>query len=67
VFTELEQLSKGGSRRHFVVNPVVGPEPITGSSRMKGGSVTKILLETMFYSGWKLLSFEEMDVVRAVE
>lgn len=29
-----------------IINPVVGPEAITGSSRMKGGSATKILLET---------------------
>lgn len=26
----------------------VQPEPITGSSRMKSGSVTKIILETLF-------------------
>ncbi|XP_048761099.2 glucokinase regulatory protein-like isoform X2 [Ostrea edulis] len=32
----------------FILNPVVGPEPITGSSRMKSGSATKILLETIF-------------------
>jgi len=31
-----------------LINPVVGPEAITGSSRMKGGSMTKILLETVF-------------------
>jgi len=37
-----------GDGRHFVVNPIVGPEAITGSSRMKGGSATKLLLETLF-------------------
>jgi len=31
--------------RAFFLNPVVGPEPITGSTRMKGGSATKLLLE----------------------
>ncbi len=31
-----------------VLNPVVGPEAITGSTRMKGGSATKLLLETIF-------------------
>eukprot|EP00058_Branchiostoma_floridae_P024443 XP_002609933.1 hypothetical protein BRAFLDRAFT_124367 [Branchiostoma floridae] len=31
----------------FILNPVVGPEPITGSTRMKGGSATKILLDTI--------------------
>lgn len=33
-----------------VLNPVVGPEPITGSTRMKSGSATKILLETLFHT-----------------
>jgi N-acetylmuramic acid 6-phosphate (MurNAc-6-P) etherase len=31
-----------------LLNPVVGPEPITGSTRMKSGSATKILLEVLF-------------------
>lgn len=31
----------------FVISPVVGPEAISGSSRMKGGSATKILLEVI--------------------
>ncbi|GAB4324165.1 MAG: hypothetical protein Kow0059_19670 [Candidatus Sumerlaeia bacterium] len=33
--------------RHFIVNPIIGPEPITGSTRMKGGTATKILLEAV--------------------
>ena len=33
----------------LVLNPVVGPEPISGSSRMKGGTATKIILDTVFY------------------
>ncbi|KAM8954206.1 glucokinase regulatory protein [Pelodytes ibericus] len=32
----------------FILNPAIGPEGISGSSRMKGGSATKILLETLF-------------------
>lgn len=36
-------------RKNFLLlNPVVGPEPITGSTRMKSGSATKLLLETIF-------------------
>jgi len=31
-----------------ILNPVVGPEPITGSTRMKGGSATKIILDVLF-------------------
>eukprot|EP00048_Salpingoeca_helianthica_P008418 m.122245 g.122245 ORF g.122245 m.122245 type:complete len:597 (+) comp14596_c2_seq1:44-1834(+) len=33
---------------HTTVCPVAGPEPITGSSRMKGGSLTKIILDAVF-------------------
>eukprot|EP00052_Salpingoeca_macrocollata_P020553 m.173075 g.173075 ORF g.173075 m.173075 type:complete len:639 (+) comp21291_c0_seq7:49-1965(+) len=32
------------------LTPVVGPEALTASSRMKGGSMSKILLETVFLS-----------------
>jgi len=32
----------------MLLNPIVGPEPITGSTRMKGGSMTKILLDLVF-------------------
>lgn len=46
-FLELEKLSQD-SDKAFILNPVVGPEPITGSSRMKGGSMTAILLEIIF-------------------
>ncbi|XP_065110938.1 glucokinase regulatory protein isoform X1 [Paramisgurnus dabryanus] len=35
----------------FILNPIVGPEAISGSSRMKGGSTTKILLETLLLAG----------------
>ncbi|XP_053317085.1 glucokinase regulatory protein [Spea bombifrons] len=36
------------TQRAFILNPAIGPEAICGSSRMKGGSATKILLETLF-------------------
>ncbi len=36
------------SDRFTLLNPVVGPEGVTGSTRMKGGSMTKIVLETVF-------------------
>lgn len=35
------------SHKAFVLNPAVGPEAITGSSRLKGGSAAKVLLETL--------------------
>ena len=37
----------GAAPRAIVLNPVVGPEAVAGSSRMKGGSATKILVETI--------------------
>jgi N-acetylmuramic acid 6-phosphate (MurNAc-6-P) etherase len=37
VAAQIEALSRV-TRRHFVVNPVVGPEAITGSTRMKGSN-----------------------------
>jgi N-acetylmuramic acid 6-phosphate (MurNAc-6-P) etherase len=44
VATALSQYQGG-----HVINPVVGPESLTGSTRMKGGSATKILLETLLF------------------
>eukprot|EP01083_Nonionella_stella_P071002 190373_1 len=32
----------------ILLNPILGPEPITGSTRMKGASATKILLDVIF-------------------
>ena len=33
--------------RFGFLNPVIGPEPVSGSSRMKGGSVTAVLLDAL--------------------
>jgi len=35
-------------KNFLILNPILGPEPITGSTRMKGGSATKIVLDTIF-------------------
>ncbi|XP_071487786.1 glucokinase regulatory protein-like [Diadema antillarum] len=40
----------------FILNPVVGPEAITGSSRLKGGGATKLLLEACFFSAFSTIS-----------
>ncbi|EDQ86366.1 uncharacterized protein MONBRDRAFT_28326 [Monosiga brevicollis MX1] len=49
VFNELERRSlEDDDGLSWVLNPIVGPEPITGSSRMKGGSMTHILLNAIF-------------------
>lgn len=36
------------TKNFFILNPLIGPEPITGSSRMKSGSATKILIDLIF-------------------
>ncbi|XP_071119150.1 glucokinase regulatory protein-like [Haliotis cracherodii] len=45
----------------YILNPVVGPEQITGSSRMKSGSATKILLEAVLVAAY-LKTCKDMDV-----
>ncbi|KFV77100.1 Glucokinase regulatory protein, partial [Dryobates pubescens] len=46
------------SHKAFVLNPAVGPEGICGFSWMKGGSATKILLETVLLAAHKTVSRE---------
>ncbi|XP_053444416.1 glucokinase regulatory protein isoform X3 [Nycticebus coucang] len=41
------------NQKAFVLNPAVGPEGLSGSSRMKGGSATKVLLETLLLAAHK--------------
>lgn len=48
------------SSRFVLLNPVVGPEPITGSTRMKGGSGTKIVVEIAFACALYILDNEAM-------
>ncbi|KAM3929975.1 glucokinase regulatory protein isoform 2-T2 [Leptodactylus fuscus] len=48
------------TQQAFVLNPAVGPEGVCGSSRMKGGSATKILLETLFLVAHKASSKVEV-------
>lgn len=48
------------TQRAFVLNPAVGPEGLCGSSRMKGGSASKILLETLFLVAHKASSRVEL-------
>lgn len=44
-----------------VVNPVVGAEAVAGSSRMKGGSATLIILSSMIEIGSKLSQNKDLD------
>ncbi|KAM4559861.1 glucokinase regulatory protein isoform 2-T2 [Odontesthes bonariensis] len=44
----VQRMQERAQRREaFLISPAVGPEAISGSSRMKGGSATKILLEVV--------------------
>jgi N-acetylmuramic acid 6-phosphate (MurNAc-6-P) etherase len=57
----------------LVLNPVVGPEAITGSTRMKGGSATKLLLEVILSLALRrplarrTLALDIADALRAYE
>ncbi len=39
--------SRGQIKADVVINPVVGPEVVTGSTRMKAGTATKLVLNTL--------------------
>lgn len=49
--TSLKGLLHQSDRRIELVNPIIGPEPIAGSTRMKGGTASMILLDALFRSG----------------
>ncbi len=42
------------SERFILLNPIYGPEAIMGSTRLKGGTATKILLETIFFTALEI-------------
>ena len=48
ILQNMESLEIKYPNKYFILNPLIGPEPITGSSRMKSGSSTKILLDILF-------------------
>ncbi len=39
--------ARGKIKADFIINPVVGPEVVTGSTRMKAGTATKLVLNTV--------------------
>ena len=50
----------------YLLNPLVGPEPITGSSRMKSGSATKVILDLIFLK-FLFKSSQLVDIVNIYE
>lgn len=67
----------GASENFILLNPIYGPESVMGSTRMKGGTATKILLEAMFFAALELteintqasgsLSKKDIDDLAAIE
>lgn len=47
---------KDDNKKFFLLNPIIGPEPITGSTRMKSGTATKIILDLILNKTIYLLS-----------
>ncbi|KNC54945.1 glucokinase regulator family protein [Thecamonas trahens ATCC 50062] len=52
---------------NFIINPVVGPESVTGSTRMKGGSATKMLLEILVRSALMGASDPAAEALHALD
>jgi len=47
VFVTCAPEARKGIQADVVINPVVGPEVVTGSTRMKAGTATKLVLNTL--------------------
>ncbi|MFA5238752.1 MAG: N-acetylmuramic acid 6-phosphate etherase [Phycisphaerae bacterium] len=47
IFITCSGTTAKGSAAQIVINPVVGPEVVTGSTRMKAGTATKLVLNTL--------------------
>lgn len=48
---DFDNIKFDGKNHQILLNPILGPEAITGSTRMKSGSATKILLDIMTLIG----------------
>jgi N-acetylmuramic acid 6-phosphate etherase len=47
IFVTCAPEAKGYIKADVIINPVVGPEVVTGSTRMKAGTATKMVLNTL--------------------
>ncbi len=47
IFVTCAPEARGHIRADVIINPVVGPEIVTGSTRMKAGTATKLVLNTL--------------------
>jgi len=55
VFLSCSPVPDGAVDVDIVINPLTGPEVVTGSTRMKAGTATKLVLNTITTSAWVLL------------
>ncbi|MBM3307728.1 MAG: N-acetylmuramic acid 6-phosphate etherase [Candidatus Eisenbacteria bacterium] len=55
VFICCSPTEKDAAGADVVIAPAVGPEVVTGSTRMKAGTATKLVLNTITTSAWVLL------------
>ncbi len=49
----------------IVLNPSVGPEPVTGSTRMKGGTATKVMLDCIWHHVLHGASFSTRQMMQS--
>ncbi len=47
IFVTCAPEGRAGVKADVIINPVVGPEVVTGSTRMKAGTATKLVLNTL--------------------
>jgi N-acetylmuramic acid 6-phosphate etherase len=47
IFVSCAPQARGYVKADVLINPVVGPEVVTGSTRMKAGTATKLVLNTL--------------------
>jgi len=55
IFLSCSPVEPGSVDVDVVINPLTGPEIVTGSTRMKAGTATKLVLNTVTTSAWVLL------------
>ena len=65
-WTFKDVVSRMESQGALVLNPAVGPEAVTGSTRMKGGSATKLMLEVIMLKAFALLQQQQLSLAQAV-
>lgn len=61
LMVKLEKFEQEDSNRFFILNPLIGPEPITGSTRMKSGTATKIILDLILSKTLSLINKKGFD------